>query len=101
MPSALCLARKEWTFTVADFGEGPADVLGMREEAVEVGAAESPSAEGALVDTFGEVGGVLADLQPPQHLPSLNVLILLAAADVAARHLIHIKRKLLVNELQR
>jgi hypothetical protein len=62
----------------------------MREEVVEVGAAESPIAEGARVDTFGEVGGELADLQPPQHLPSLGVLILL----VAARHLIHIKRKL-------
>ena len=68
---------------LADIGEGPADVLGMREEAVEVGAAESPSAEGALVDTFGEVGGVLADLQPPQDLPSLGVLLLLVAADVA------------------
>ena len=80
--------------SLADIGEGPSDVLGMREEAVEVGAAESPSAEGALVDTFGEVGGVLADLQPPQHLPSLGVLLLLVAADVTARHLIHIKRKL-------
>jgi hypothetical protein len=34
----------------ADLGEGSSDVLDMREKAVEVGAAESPSAEGALVD---------------------------------------------------
>ena len=44
---------------LADLGDGPSDVLGMRQDAVEVGAAESPSAEGALVDTFGEVVGVL------------------------------------------
>ena len=79
---------------LADLGKGPSDVLGMRQEAVEVGAAESPSAEGALVDTIGEVGGVLADLQPPQHLLSLGVLLLLVATDVTARHLIHIKWKL-------
>ena len=66
----------------------------MREEAVEVSAAESPSAEGAPVDTLGEVGDVLADLQPPQHLASLGVMVLVVAADVAARQLIHIKREL-------
>ena len=65
----------------------------MRDEAVEVRGAESPGAEGAPVDLLGEVGDVLADLQPPQHLPSLGVLVLVVAADVAARHLIHIKRK--------
>ena len=75
-------------------GEGVADVLGMRDDAVEVRGAESPGAEGALVDTLGEVGDVLADLQPPQHLASLDVLLLVVAADVAARHLIHIKQKL-------
>jgi hypothetical protein len=68
----------------------------MREEAVEVSAAESFSAEGAPVDTLGdvEVGDVLADLQPPQHLASLGVMVLVVAADVAARHLIHIKLEL-------
>ena len=46
----------------ADLGVGVADVLGMREDAVEVSAAEPPSAEGAPVDTLvdGEVGDVLA-----------------------------------------
>jgi hypothetical protein len=33
-------------------------------------------------------------LQPPQHLPSLGVRVLVVAADVAARHLIHIKLEL-------
>ena len=75
---------------LVDLGVAGADVLGMRHEAVEVGAGGSPFAEGAPVDLVGEVGIILASLQPPQHLTSLGVPILV----VAAIHLFHINRKL-------
>ena len=79
---------------LADPGDAGADALGMRHKAVEVGAGESPFAEGAPVDLVGEVGIVLAGLQPPQHLTSLGVPMLVVAADVAAVQLLHINRKL-------
>ena len=78
---------------LADPGVAGADALGMRHEAAEVCAGESPFAKGAHVDLVGEVGIVLAGLQPLQHLTSLGVPILVVAADVAAVHLFHIKRK--------
>ena len=71
-----------------------ADALGMRHEAVEIGAGESPFAEGAPVELIGEVGILPAGLQPPHHLTSLGVPILVVAADVTALHLFHINRKL-------
>ena len=45
---------------LADPGVAGADALGMRHEAVEVSADESPFVEGAPVDLVGEVGIILA-----------------------------------------
>ena len=94
MPSALLGAEGVDVHGLADLGVAGADALGMRHEAVEVGAGESPFAEEEPVDLVGEVGTVLAGLQHPQHLMNLDVPILVVAADVAALHLFHINRKL-------
>ena len=69
--------------------EGGANGFGMRHDAVEVGAAEIPAAEGALVDASGEVEIVLAGLQPPEDMTSLGVEGLVVAVYVAAQLQLH------------
>ena len=63
--------------------EGFPNGFGMRHDVAEVGAAEIPAAEGALVDASGEVEIVLAGLQPPEDVTSLGVEGLVVAVYVA------------------
>ena len=65
--------------------EGGANGFGMRHDAAEVGAAEIPAAEGALVDASSEVEIVLAGLQPPEDMASLGVEGLVVAVYFAAQ----------------
>ena len=65
--------------------EGGASGFGMRHDAVKVGAAEIPAAEGAPVDASDEVEIVLAGLQPPEDVTSLGVEGLVVAVYVAAQ----------------
>jgi hypothetical protein len=59
----------------------------MVHQAVEVGGAEPPVAEGTLVNASSKVAIVMARLQPPEDVTSLVVEGLVIAVDVAALHL--------------
>jgi hypothetical protein len=66
---------------------GSANGFGMVHQAVEVGGAEHPVAEGAPVNALSKVAIVMAGLQPPEDVTSLGVEGLVIAVDVAALHL--------------
>jgi len=66
---------------------GTAKGFGMVHQAVEVGGAEPPVAEGAPVNASSKVAIVMAGLQPPEDVTSLGVEGLVVAVDVAALHL--------------
>jgi hypothetical protein len=66
---------------------GSANGFGMVHQAVEVGGAEPPVAEGALVNASSKVAIVMAGLQPPEDVTSLGMEGLVVAVDVAALHL--------------
>jgi hypothetical protein len=66
---------------------GSANGFSMVHQAVEVGGAEPPVAEGALVSASSKVVIVMAGLQPPEDMTSLGVEGLVVAVDVAALHL--------------
>jgi hypothetical protein len=59
----------------------------MVHQAVEVGGAELPIAEGAPVNASSKVAIIMAGLQPPENVMSLGVEGLIVAVDVAALHL--------------
>jgi hypothetical protein len=59
----------------------------MVHQAVEVGGAELPVAEGAPVNASSKVSIVMAGLQPPKDVTSLGVEGLVVAIDVTALHL--------------
>jgi hypothetical protein len=59
----------------------------MVHQAVEVGGAEPPVAEGAPVNASSKVAIVMARLQPPEDVTSLGVEGLVVAVDIAALHL--------------
>jgi hypothetical protein len=59
----------------------------MVHQAVEVGGAEPSVAEGAPVNALSKVAIVMARLQPPEDVTSLDVEGLIVAIDVAALHL--------------
>jgi hypothetical protein len=59
----------------------------MFHQGVEVGGAELPVAEGALVNASSKGAIVMAGLQPPEDVTSLGVEGLVVAVDVAALHL--------------
>jgi hypothetical protein len=59
----------------------------MVHRAVEVGGAEPPVAEGALVNAPSKVAIIMAGLQPPKDVTSLGVEGLVVAIDIAALHL--------------
>jgi hypothetical protein len=59
----------------------------MVHQGVEVGGAELPVAEGALVNASSKGAIVMAGLQPPEDVTSLGVEGLVVAVDVAALHL--------------
>jgi hypothetical protein len=59
----------------------------MVHQAVEVGGAEAPVAEGAPINALSKVAIVMAGLQPPEDVTSLGVEGLVIAVDVAALHL--------------
>jgi hypothetical protein len=59
----------------------------MVHQAVEVGGAELPIVEGALVNASSKVAIVMAGLQPPKDVTSLGVEGLVVAVDIAALHL--------------
>ena len=59
----------------------------MVHQAVEVGGAEPPVAEGAPVNASSKVAIVMARLQLPENVTSLGVEGLVVAVDVAALHL--------------
>ena len=71
---------------------GSANGIRMVHQAVEVGGAEPPGAEGAHVNASSKVAIIIAGLQPPEDVTSLGVEGLVVAVDVAALHLslIHI-----------
>jgi hypothetical protein len=56
-------------------------------QAVEVGGAEPPGAEGAPINTSSKVAIIIAGLQPPEDVTSLGVEGLIVAVDVATLHL--------------
>lgn len=64
-----------------------ANGFSMVHQAVEVGGAELPVAEGALVNASSKGAIVMAGLQPPEDVTSLGVEGLVVAVDVAALHL--------------
>jgi hypothetical protein len=66
-----------------------ANGFSMVHQAVEVGGAEPPIAEGAPVNASSKVAIVIARLQPPEDVMSLGVEGLVVAVDVAALHLSH------------
>jgi hypothetical protein len=66
---------------------GTAKGFGMVHQAVKVGSAEPPVAEGALVKASSKVAIIMAGLQPPEDMMSLGVEGLIVAVDVAALHL--------------
>jgi hypothetical protein len=66
---------------------GSANRFGMVHQAVEVGGAEPPVAEGAPVNASSKVAIVIAGLQPPEDVTSLGVEGLVVAVDVAVLHL--------------
>jgi hypothetical protein len=66
---------------------GSANGFGMVHQAVEVGGAEPPGAEGAPVKASSKMAIVMAGLQPPENVTSLGVEGLLITVDVAALHL--------------
>ena len=70
---------------------GGAGGFGMIHDGVEVLTGEVPLAEGALEDVSLEVEVlvVFARLQPPQDLTSLRVEVLVVAANVTVRNLLH------------
>jgi hypothetical protein len=59
----------------------------MVHQAVEVGGAELPVAEGAPVNASSKVTIVMAGLQPSEDVTSLGMEELVVAIDVAALHL--------------
>ena len=64
-----------------------ANRFSMVHQGVEVGGAELPVAEGALVNASSKGAIVMAGLQPPEDVTSLGVEGLVVAVDVAALHL--------------
>src|SRR4051812_13544660 len=64
-----------------------ANGFSMVHQAVEVGDAELPIAEGAPVNASSKVAIIMAGLQPPEDVTSLGVEGLVIAVDVAALHL--------------
>jgi hypothetical protein len=66
---------------------GSAKEFGMVHQAVEVGGAEPPIAEGEPVNDSSKVAIVMTGLQPPEDVTSLGVEGLVVAVDVAALHL--------------
>lgn len=64
-----------------------ANGFSMVHQGVEVGGAELPVAEGALVNASSKRAIVMAGLQPPEDVTSLGVEGLVVAVDVAALHL--------------
>jgi hypothetical protein len=66
---------------------GSANGFSIVHQAVEVGGAEPPVAEGAPVNASNKVAIVMAGLQPPEDMMSLGVEGLVVAVDVAALHL--------------
>jgi hypothetical protein len=61
----------------------------MVHQAVEVGDAGPPVAEGAPVNASSKMAIVMAGLQPPEDVTSLGVEGLIVAIDVADLHLSH------------
>jgi hypothetical protein len=66
---------------------GSANGFSMVYQAVEIGGAEPPVAEGTPVNASSKVAIVMAGLQPPKDVTSLGVEGLIVAVDVAALHL--------------
>jgi hypothetical protein len=66
---------------------GSANGFGMVHQAVEVGGAEPPVAEGASVNASSKVAIIMAGLQPPKDVTSPGVEGLVVAVNVAALHL--------------
>jgi hypothetical protein len=66
---------------------GSANGFSLVHQAVEVGGAEPPVAEGAPINASSKVAIVMARLQPPEDMTSLGVEGLVVAVDVAALHL--------------
>jgi hypothetical protein len=66
---------------------GSANGFSMVYQAVEVGGAELPIAEGAPVNASSKVATIMAGLQPPEDVTSIGVKELIIAVDVAALHL--------------
>ena len=71
---------------------GSANGFGMVHQAVELGGAEVPVAEGAPENASAKVAIVLAGLQPPEDVTSLGVEGLVVAVDFAALRLSHEKK---------
>jgi hypothetical protein len=67
---------------------GSANGFGMVHQAVEVGGAEPPVAEGEPINASSKVAIVMARLQPPEDVTSLGVEGLVVAVDVAGLHLL-------------
>jgi hypothetical protein len=63
---------------------GSANGFGMVHQAVEVGGAKPPIAEGAPVNASSKVVIVMARLQPPEDMTSIGVQGLVVVVDVAA-----------------
>jgi hypothetical protein len=66
---------------------GSANGFSMVHQAVEVGGAEPPVAEGAHINASSKMAIVMAGLQPPEDVTSLGVEGLVVAVDVTALHL--------------
>jgi hypothetical protein len=66
---------------------GSANGFSMVDQAVEVGGAEPPVAEGAPVNASSKVAIIIAGLQPAEDVTSLSVEGLIVTIDVAALHL--------------
>ena len=82
--------------------EGGANGFGMGHDAVEVGAAQLPVAEGAPVDASRKVPIVLAGLQPPEDVTSLGMEGLVVAVYVDVLLLLHSKKQpVICNAIQR
>jgi hypothetical protein len=71
----------------SSIANGSTNGFNMVHQAVEVGGAEPPVAEGAHVNASSKVAIVIARLQPPEEVTSLGVKGLVVAVDVAALHL--------------
>ena len=74
---------------ISDLGEGRADGLGMHHEAVEVGAAEPPVAEGAPKYVSSKEEIVHSGMKPHEDVTSLGVEGLVIAVYLAAQLLLH------------